>query len=380
MRVGHQEFYRIKMVILSPVHVGTGDEIEPLEYIIKDKNYYRIDFQKYVSLLSEAQRKELEKMSREPSVKTIMKLRTFLRDKFQPEAMRDAVIEKYPVNTAFEEKYNRLLNEFSNSDPRNQQINQLSIMEIYRSGNFPVVPGSSIKGSIRTALLDTLLEDLPDEQKMNELNSIYFKGDFDPFDSLRVSDFVRSGVPSLEIGYFVNSPAKIFDKIGFKQSLSVIGESLSIGKAYRGDIRTVLDNTVFRKEGNPFFSSIRNKIKSLESLFKVCNDHYLEIFEKEFNLIKTKSPNNMFVKFFEKNSYLKEIQSHNACLLRIGRHSGAEAVTIKGRKINVKTEFGCTTQELPNTVWYFCKDEPSELKSLDNVFPCGWVLMKKDFN
>jgi len=34
--------YKIKCEILSPVHIGDGSEIEPLEYVIKNDKFYKI--------------------------------------------------------------------------------------------------------------------------------------------------------------------------------------------------------------------------------------------------------------------------------------------------------------------------------------------------
>ncbi|MCA1933698.1 MAG: type III-A CRISPR-associated RAMP protein Csm5 [Calditerrivibrio sp.] len=381
MKVGHQDINKLKLVILTPVHIGTGEEIEPLEYIISknSRKFYRINFSKFMELLDESKKKEFERKAKLPSTKTIMELRTFIRDNFSQDSMKDAIIETTDVSESFAEKYNNLLNEFASKGLRDVQINQLSIMELYRSGTSPVIPGSSLKGSIRTAILDKLLSS-KNSNSYNEKNDYiknYFHGNKDPFDSLRVSDFVREKSDSgISIGYFVNAPIDKFDEHAFKENLSVMCECLSMGKAYRGDIRFVVDNHLFEKEENYFFKPLRDLISSIDNLFKVCNSHYLPILENELKLIKKSKHDNLFVKALEDN-YLNDIKNDRIAILRIGKHSGAEAVTIEGRKIDIRKKKGeKLVKDRPTTTWYFSKDsKPNDLKE---IFPCGWIILKRD--
>lgn len=376
MKIGHQEINKLKLVVLSPVHIGTGEEIEPLEYVIKDKKFYRINFVKFMDLLSQNEKKKLGDMVRYSSVRTIMSVRTFIRDKFSPESMGDCIIENFDVDDYLDIEYNKLLDEFANKDPKNTQINQLSIMELYRSGNAPVIPGSSLKGSIRTAILDKLLKN--DKNKKYSLDS--FKGKSDPFDSLRISDFVRGkSDPGISIGYFVNAPRDRFDEVAFKENLSVMCECLSIGKAYRGDIRSVVNDNLLVKDDNSFFRPLRDLISSLDEIFKTCNEHYLPILNNELKLINNPKQENNFANYLLNKGYLNDIKDNKIALLRIGMHSGAEAVTIEGRKIDIKKKKDTVVQGLPTTTWYFSKkSKPKNKDDLKEMFPCGWVILKRD--
>ncbi len=40
--------YKFHCEILSPVHIGSGREIEPLDYIIENGRLYKISFEKFV--------------------------------------------------------------------------------------------------------------------------------------------------------------------------------------------------------------------------------------------------------------------------------------------------------------------------------------------
>ena len=35
--------FKCKLIPLSPIHIGSGNEIEPYDYVIKDSVFYRIN-------------------------------------------------------------------------------------------------------------------------------------------------------------------------------------------------------------------------------------------------------------------------------------------------------------------------------------------------
>lgn len=43
------EHYAIQGEFLSPVHIGTGQKIEPFDYIIKKPTFYRIDLSRFIT-------------------------------------------------------------------------------------------------------------------------------------------------------------------------------------------------------------------------------------------------------------------------------------------------------------------------------------------
>ena len=61
--------YRMTITMLSPVHVGSGEEIDPVEYVVRQESnggqrtsfLYAIDLPGLLSRLSDAQRREFNK-------------------------------------------------------------------------------------------------------------------------------------------------------------------------------------------------------------------------------------------------------------------------------------------------------------------------------
>jgi CRISPR-associated protein Csm5 len=52
--------YKLKCEVLSPVHIGSGCEIDPLDYVIEDDVLYKVSFEKFVSSLDEPRRLQFE--------------------------------------------------------------------------------------------------------------------------------------------------------------------------------------------------------------------------------------------------------------------------------------------------------------------------------
>jgi CRISPR-associated protein Csm5 len=137
--------YLLELTPVTPVIVGSGEELEGYEYVIDSTervlqvnalNTYRV-----VSLL---QGKDLDEFT-SLLESDVVKLRQFLQKRSgeiirNPELIRFKFVTTESVKEICQDKV---------SDDRNQ----LSIGLAPRSGTTPYLPGSSIKGAIRTALL-----------------------------------------------------------------------------------------------------------------------------------------------------------------------------------------------------------------------------------
>ena len=54
--------YKLHCEILSPVHIGSGRVIEPLDYIIENSRLYKISFEKLVISMDEVERNKFEEL------------------------------------------------------------------------------------------------------------------------------------------------------------------------------------------------------------------------------------------------------------------------------------------------------------------------------
>lgn len=136
--------YRMKIQTLTPVHIGTGEDIAPFEYVLKDDVFYRIDLARFLTNLSPAQRGDFNKAVDSGNV---IFMRKFIARNVDPEKY---YLFRCFAHDAFMEIYRTGID-----DPRNQ----LQVHLFTRQGEKAYLPGSSLKGAIRTAVVSDLARD-----------------------------------------------------------------------------------------------------------------------------------------------------------------------------------------------------------------------------
>lgn len=139
--------YKMTLTILSPVHIGSGEEIDPTEYIVKDGIFYRLDLPRFLSQLNGAQRAEFDRAVSDPNP---WRIRDFIRRHAEKNPEKFACFKAEAA--AFQSDYNQSLS---------NQNRQLQVNLFTRTpGTWKAyIPGSSIKGAIRTAVINTLAQE-----------------------------------------------------------------------------------------------------------------------------------------------------------------------------------------------------------------------------
>ncbi|MEW6488322.1 MAG: type III-A CRISPR-associated RAMP protein Csm5 [Thermodesulfobacteriota bacterium] len=136
--------FRYRGRVLTPVHVGTGETIDPLEYVVKDGKLVRFSSPAVIADLPPAERERLERMLASGQIKD---LHVFFKNHVDPERHAVAVAEADPsVVREFETKC---------SNP----ANELKVRPMIRNAHAgrPYLPGSSVKGAIRTAVVSSIV-------------------------------------------------------------------------------------------------------------------------------------------------------------------------------------------------------------------------------
>ncbi len=132
--------YRLACEALSPIHIGSGSEIEPLDYIIRGNRLYLFSMNSFVSKLTDSERARFEAVIDSGD---LISVRKFLFDNADVEKCAAYSVE---VSAGVAGRYRAKLQDVQN---------QLMISPFIRdtvSGR-PFIPGSSLKGAIRTALV-----------------------------------------------------------------------------------------------------------------------------------------------------------------------------------------------------------------------------------
>lgn len=135
--------------VLSPIthiHIGNGNQLSPTDYIIKKDTIYFINIVKYTSYLISKDKESFEKKLEKEDIFDIY---DFFIDNFEIDK-KNTYYTSYNVNNIFLKNFKTKLD---------KKTNQLLLNEFIRNGiSFkPYIPGSSLKGSLRTAILNNMV-------------------------------------------------------------------------------------------------------------------------------------------------------------------------------------------------------------------------------
>ena len=141
--------YLVRGKIITPIHIGSGDTLDPLSYFMADGKMFVIDQYRFISSLPEKKKNEfIDYIDRD----RMSELRSFIRTNAERDA--DYILYSAGVSDDVAKEYQ---DKIGDRNLRNQLLIHSYIREPYSPSAY--IPGSSIKGAIRTALLNFLLHD-----------------------------------------------------------------------------------------------------------------------------------------------------------------------------------------------------------------------------
>lgn len=281
-----QENYRVKAEILTPVHIGDGTELEPLEYVIKDK-FYKVNLEEWLSTLTGEKAEEFKRLTgRDYAQKSILtQLRRFVRDNID--------IDRYTewssdVSEAVKKRYEERFN---------VPENQLPMSPFIRTANKPYLPGSSIKGAIRTAYLNSLKRgprvlsekgraDLVEGELLSAINPgeegkpARFAIDKDPFRAIKVNDIFLPNNSTFFVEVINHNKDK-FNRINPTsiQILSEVTYGSLLGKPVNVGLEISIDKKALSHQDSGINSLHKNL--SIETLLQACDNFYKHALKEE---------------------------------------------------------------------------------------------------
>ena len=144
---------------LSPVHIGTGKELEPFDYIADDQCYSRIDLDAILAWMKPEQADKLAAWVSEQAdrieglggrqrdeARRQMELTNFPDAALQDALRSDSALVRYRGERGFE---------------RNLQVRE----QAKDADETPLIPGSSLKGALRTALAFVALQEMEQAER-----------------------------------------------------------------------------------------------------------------------------------------------------------------------------------------------------------------------
>jgi CRISPR-associated protein Csm5 len=356
----HKESQMFLLETVSPVHVGCDDVYEPTGFLVDETEGCLIVFDTldFISNLDPEDRSRFSDICRTGTIESIVELYRFLRN-------RQAPGRRVQLVPGFIRHYQSVLQ----LAPARIKM-ELSRFEIQRtacclSDQRPYIPGSAVKGAVRTAVLNALARQrkLPHprgkrahrelEEKLLNLAGVP-AGDRmakDPFRLIKVSDFMPVGDIEARVVYAVNR------------------KKTAAGDDARGPyqiVETVLPGSLFAGRitvEKPQLSGAVSMVFSLEQIMECCSLFYGGEKDREAEEFATMGMTHITV------------AGNGGKLLRVGRHSGAECVTIEGhRDIRIMQNRGARVLDHATTVWV--TSESRQAGEVKTLFPLGWTMLK----
>ncbi|MFQ5793310.1 MAG: type III-A CRISPR-associated RAMP protein Csm5, partial [Acidobacteriota bacterium] len=134
------ESFPITLTPLTPLHIGDGSQLEAYEYTVVRERFYRLSLDRLLTRLPSVEQDHFNRNIE----RDLVGLRLFVREQFSPEMAEYQAAASRRFQEVYEEKLG-------------QAQNQLIVFPFLRSMRQPLIPGSSLKGALRTAILDRLI-------------------------------------------------------------------------------------------------------------------------------------------------------------------------------------------------------------------------------
>ena len=364
--------YECNLKVLSPVYIGSGNEYGASEYVsqltsfkgkskkIKLPTFKRINLSKYYSSLDDDKKDEF--------------IANLSNSNFYLESFDSKISNKYREYLVFN-------NCDENLKPKKIEENVKSLNESY-------IPGSSIKGAIKTAILYNSLD-------FNDINWFMGKFDKNSSDSRIINSIFSSrrgnAAQSSLMKFLMISDSTSAKKVSVYDVFSVMAETPFSNKKYSGDNGVVITYLETIDKGNNLkFNLSTNFNKQIYRTLGLNDKEYLidldYIKESIYKFSKKYISHELeFAEEYE-ISYLSEFykkqEKHNTPdkpLLKIGGGSGFLATTI-GLKIKEYDEYNGTDffENVRKSAWGnsypYCFPKSRKV-TFKGKYPLGWVQL-----
>ncbi|MDO9530105.1 MAG: type III-A CRISPR-associated RAMP protein Csm5 [Syntrophales bacterium] len=358
---GPTKFY---IQTILPVHIGCDDVYEPTGFAIDEEAQQMVVFDpvSFISQLEDPDKQEFLNICAKGTIASILEVYKFLRNR---------PVNGRPVDVChgFLEHYQKTLDISLHDEKKiRQELNRFEIPRTaFRSvDQRPYIPGSAIKGALRTAYLNLMENEKKLSEKGKERNAgkleqrlMEYDGiPTDPFRMVKVSDFKPVGEIRTRIIYAINLKKKPSDRDA--RGVPLIFEVVPPGTLFEGTIAV---------ESPPQGSGIRKHI-SLENLFKSSTLFYMKEKERE-----NKELRGIGIEVIPVSDQAKDREVSS--LLRLGRHSGAESVTVEGHR-SIKIMKNPKPLDHATTIWL--SSESRNPGSKNSLQPFGWVQLGRVTN
>ena len=378
----------VQITTLSPVQLGSGEDFYPTNYVITDEGWLH-HFDELA--LSYALKGNLSKLSNalesQRGDDMILSIQRLIRE--YSKDLSKLAFYSLPVSQGFLSFYKSRIGQVAQRETGNKRVvNRLQISRtfIHPHKHVPVIPGSALKGAIRTAIVNKLAQhelvelkrlasDRQGSKKVQEKVLGYSRVNEDPMKFFKVSDaeYQHSYLPT-EIMFSVSRKRKPKANYEPAEGVSTYMEVISPYRfqAFTSDLRFV---EAFDHKQNTAIPT------SFAEVAKVCNAYYLpklkfelEQLSQEANYLDSdyvKAVNDLLASEWE-----TMLKANKIFVLRLGKFSGAQDKTLDDlRSIAIKV--GKRDYENKPETHEVRLAAEIDVKQKHGLLPFGWVLVQQ---
>ncbi|AUH01868.1 type III-A CRISPR-associated RAMP protein Csm5 [Prodigiosinella confusarubida] len=396
------------LTCLSPVHVATGDSLNPGEYLIDENALYELGQGGLSPALTATQRSELLTILESNDPALPLTVQRFLAR--EAGKLKYAARRMCPLLPGISRYYQSRLGQVMQNDTKNkkQMINQLELMRhVGAALGAPYIPGSTLKGAIRTALVSALNQGQPLQAERRETDKLSskvaqdaerqllgfdtrrdsprYRIEHDPFHWLQVGDAVSPAEhpPMLDYWLVRRQPFKRTEKQDNKadnMELSPV-ECLKPRQSPLHCQITVKTPPTALAIKNPRLKQWLGKVSQLAQqvnriTLPQCHHELAWLAEKHIGTDDVYAPGQNWVA--QMQQLLRQLddplQRGEALLLRVGKYGGAISKTVAGwRHIARLGRQGTRTTYHPDVTT--CTLALPQADALTQALPFGWVLL-----
>ena len=338
----------VRLTPLSPIHIGTGDDLDWTSCVLDKKNKQIVAFDSRNLALNEPDRRKLAALG-EMALGEQFNPADFVRkaQQFFKGHVEAALRARSATFAVMPEVLNKLDQLTGVGWPRADHA-AVQAMNIARAAvdprtGRPMIPGSGVKGALRTSWVYH--------------NNGEPKGKFqdDPFSQVAVEDFI-SAAPLRSAIVHARNVSRAKDREN--ENLALRLEAIVPGEAtfFRGAFRRLVRNP----DAHGF---------SLEELLTTTQKFHRGHWDEQLPQMRSRAD----PWWIEAMEQLVEKLTDKAILVRIGKLCTAESKTVNDRKITVRISRAQTEKLTHGTTFWLAGDE-KDPKGL----PFGWALLEPE--
>ena len=368
---------------LAPLHLGCGTDFDPTEYVILDGLLYKFDPSRIP--LTDTERREIVAAANLGGAKALIRIQAFFHAKAKA-CMGNATLA-IPVSKGLESQYQSRIGRVAQYEPDREFVNRLVIERTahHPHTGIPYLPGSGIKGAMRTAWLNRLNGGRirPEGKRWQELQTELLGGgkfETDPFRLISISDASGSQVISRVVFHTNHRKTPSVGPDGLPRlakGLAVRREGIVHGQL--GSMQCEIGIDSLQGRDGPGTPSVSIRLRDWADLAKACNDYFVPRFLREAGLLRSRqlaSPTWLKSSLDLIANLRTQFDAGDAVLLRLGRHSGSENITLDGaRRIAIRMGGGqkVSSTDGGTTLWLAADNEGDS----SGMHPLGWVLLHR---